>query len=720
MFSQGPTELPMEHTATELSADWRPSEVVKREPLITSHGPSPNESQATLLRPPTPEGSEGDDIERVPPTAKWHSQALSYVLNYHAQTWSMYCFLIAGIAVAVGHHLFYNNLDGKEAVNQSTTLRCGTVLAFLAKANFGAAIALAFRQRAWMTVRHKILSLGAVDSLFASINDVSALFSWEAFKRAKLAMFLAIYLWATPLVVILTTDTLSVIPRTKQEHGRCQSIRTINFSNEETSNFRNQTPGSLTIGIWNTTERPEEVHSGDFDYWTAIGNQYKFLADKASYFQQAITRKDVGKEICGMSWNCSYVVEFIGPGYKCEELAAGRRSKVKNLGSSEAPFATDSILPDGLYSYIAVTDQGDYSQQQMRRTTVGGAPLQNRPYPKNLGAFRTEPILWIGYTSLNDPMKTPPRNDTEEGWYDAFTPTIFGCEHYEIRYTVGFNNTSGVQTHEVKRRQFLRKIIDTTYLPGEVADDGTWDNTTAVPESNYIFPTDTRKYRRIAAYHSIGKTFRDLLNGTITMPYFITDTELLKTRLLQDINRQRWPVKNFQTEMQSFYEEIMLSLLSDPRFLAVSWAHDASQYTGGKLGGAETKYPCLRQRPTVFYTYNWMQLCLVYAVVVVVAIVGLLFGVRATQEEGVMLDMRVSSIIAATRAQSLNAVRLDSDEDIKSLKIGFGWVLERFGARTRGFGLEGDVTQEHSNMRGGCHSDTELGRYSGVERETGD
>ncbi|KPM42968.1 hypothetical protein AK830_g3585 [Neonectria ditissima] len=705
---------------TQLPASWKPVSGLKRKPLLSDSTTEllQNDSQSTLLSPSTP-GSTGDnnDISQTSRKAPFHSRVLSYLPSYLLQTWTMYCFLVLGIVVAIGHHLFYNSLHGKEAVNQSATLRYGTFLAFLAKANFGTTIVLAFRQRAWMTVRHKILSLQAVDSLFASINDISALFNWEAISKAKLAMCFAIYLWATPLIVILTSDTLSIISRTKQELGECPSIRTLNFSIEETFKWRHPIEENLSsLSTWNTTSGSSDLQPGEFDYWTGCNWDYASLADKAVYLQNVVTREDASREICGTGWNCSFVLEFTGPGYKCQGLSTGN---VSTIGGLEAPFTTDDILPYGNYSYIAVADRGDYASQQIE-TGQRGVPVHGPPYPRNLGAFRNEPILWIGYASLNDLTKKPPINDTQEGWFDAFTPTIFGCENYEIQYTVEFNYTNGRQRHKVKNRQYLRKVIDTTMVPGALTDDGTFDKTTAFPESNYILPQDTRKYHRIGGYHSMGKYLRDLLNGTMVGVGGEKESKIKRTRLVENIHGVAWPVSRLEEEMRNFYEELMLSLLSDPRFITVSWAHDPSQYPTRKVGGAETNFPCIRERSTLLYDYNWAQLCTVYAAVAVVSIAAVISGAQATREEGVMRDMSVSSIIAATRAQSLNVVRLDSNEDTKRLNIGFGWVLERSGARTRGFGLEGDVTQDNPKKKDKSRSDMELGRYSGVEREMGD
>ncbi|KAF7547355.1 hypothetical protein G7Z17_g7783 [Cylindrodendrum hubeiense] len=626
-------------------------------------------------------------------------------MGFWSQAWSMCFFLLAGILFAVGHHVFYAGLDGKEADNQSRMLRYGTALAFLAKANLVTAVILAFRQRVWMMVRRKILTLAAVDSLFAAAEDLSALFNWEALRSAKLAMCLAVYIWCTPLIVILTSETLSVTPRTQTLETHCPGVRTLNFTHEELNEWR--TPISieglygLSVSLWNTTTdggEPDPLDPNSFDYWTESSSQYKQIAWRAAYLQQATMRKGAPEETCGTGWNCSFTIEFVAPAYKCEEVASGTGSEIKKLGPSKvtAPFDTDMILPVGNYSYLAAATQGNYAAQQIDSKERGN-PKMPPPYPKNMGAFRAEPIIWIGYADVDDQSQRQPPNRSVKGWDTAYTPKIFGCEHYETKYSVQFNYTSGIQTYKVKKREYLKRVVDTKYIPTQLANDGTMDNITAVPESNYVFPQDVQNYRRIGAYHSLGSVMRNIINGTIAMPNYVAETDAIETRLIE--KRNYLPVENFRKEIEEFYEEIVFSLLSNPQFLAVSWANDPSKPTGVAVGDSSTKYQCTRSRTTNSYVYRRLELWVVYVIAMLMATAGVISGLIAIQEEGgVFRDNKFSSIIAATRGQSLNKVQWSEETKPKNIKVGFGMVPSYSGEKTPGFGLEGDVSQDRATM----------------------
>ncbi|KAH6892424.1 hypothetical protein B0T10DRAFT_483755 [Thelonectria olida] len=614
------------------------------------------------------------------------------------QSWTMGFFLFCGIMFAIGHHLFYAGLDGQLARDQMRKRRYGTALAFLAKASLVTAVILAFRQRAWMMVRRKILSLGAVDSLFAAAEDLSALFNWEALRRAKLAMLLAAYIWCTPLIIILTSETLTVVPTRHEENTTCLSVRTLNFSHEETMDWRAGVMlGGIyenSVSLWNTTMPDGKAGDPDwFDYWTESSQQFKTVAYRAAYLQKPVMKKHSPAEICSSGWNCSYVINFVGPGYQCTELAKGVGKSTKKLNGQLPRFNTSDILPEGGFSYIAITDEGEYPAQ-LADVEPGGAPKHlKKPYSTEFGAFKTEPIVWVGYAQVEDLSKLQPVNRTTEGWNTSYVPTIFGCEHHEMNYTVELNYTNGMQNYEILKKKSLGRIIDTRFVRGKKDNsDGSWDNVTATPSENFVLARDIENYRRTAAYHSIGKQMRRFINGTISMPYYIANTDLISTRLNSLPNYL--PVDDFQNEVEAFYEEIILSMLSNPSFISVSWASDPSSPSGPLVGDNSTRYKCKRSRIVNTYKYHFTELWIVYSISIAMAIGAVVAGWLAIRELGSMRDTKFSSIVAATRAQSLNRVRWDQEKDIKSLKVGFGLVPGYSGEKTHGFGFEGDVTQD--------------------------
>jgi hypothetical protein len=386
------------------------------------------------------------------------------------------------------------------------------------------------------------------------------------------------------------------------------------------------------------------------------------------------------------------------------------------------PFAIQQLVPEGKYNYMAHTSLGDYLQSQVPSGDAG-LPLASPPYPKHLGVFKTEPILWIGHTALRDPNGPVPSNSSDPKWTTAFEQKLFACEHYQTNYTVLFNYTSGTQNTTVLNRSYLFPVINTTYVLGQNANDGTKDNTTAKPESNYIYPNDIEKYRITAAYHSMGAMLRKFINGTIEIQGLaaITKTEATKTRLIDPHNY--FPVPDLINQIQSFYEDIILSLFSNPQFLEVAWAAHPDQLSGTLTHTPQGEYACTKSRMLNIFIYHARDLWLVYGLTIILAAVGIAFGSAAVSQNAWKIrNTRFSSIVAATRGPGLDQLGWrrttawgELPADVGRVRVGYGIVGNGVGVVDQrgdsweecyGFGLDGEVRQgvEEQRMQGGVLS----------------
>ncbi|KAK1573296.1 uncharacterized protein LY79DRAFT_593985 [Colletotrichum navitas] len=653
-------------------------------------------------------------------------------------SWNMYLWLALGIACAIGHHVFYHFLDGKPAEDQVRMLRYGTALAFAAKASLGAAVISAFQQRVWTTVRSRFMTIAALDSMFAATENFIALLSWDFLKGAKAAASLAMFVWLSPLVVILTSNTLLVEPRTIVENGTCPGIRSLNFAKEDTYQWRAPVKidgrYEMPLSIWNSTKPADSEPEGWFDYYTGPSPNFQQTATLGAFLQEVVARKNSSIEICRKGWNCTFEINFTAPGYKCSEQARGIGAKPANLtqqsGEAKPPFGTDILLPEGTFAYYAFTSGGEYSTTQMKDVEIGGIPKMDPPYPEHMGALRTEPVIWIGHVVPPDADHPASRKEGDESM--NYVPKIFACEHYETEYTAVFNYTDATQSAYMKKHKFLAPIINTTFIPGLDANDGTADNVTAVPKENYVLPQDVERYRRVAAYHSLGFMLRKFLNGTVQVNKQsanpVANTDAIQTKLL-DPRNDYFPVFNLQDMVQEFYEDMILSIFSTPQFLPVVWAAQTDENTGGLILGGDQhnhsayEYPCQRSRMVNMYSYHARDLWIVYAIAILLASSGVALGALAVLENGgVLRNTRFSSVVAATRGPALDKVHWegpdrdqgDVPDDVKKLKLGYGVINqsimdnglntgERYPRQSMvwspsevrcGFGLEGDVDQK--------------------------
>lgn len=435
------------------------ADLLSHERQHDEHQPAPNMAstpRSVSFAPPSKTFSYPSPVGRHPTyrsSSSWPSEPASWsfgccggagVWQWHP-SFSMYLCFVVGILFSVCHHLYYLYLDGRPAEDQTWMLRYGSFLAYAAKAGFSAAVISAYKQRVWVTVRNRFLSISALDALFAAGEDMMAMLNLGFLRGARGAYLLASFAWTTPFVVILTANTLLVEPRRMTYNTTCPGIRTLNFSFEETNEWRDPTAidglFENPVSLWNTTRRADDSDPGWFDYYTGPSSGFQQTTTLGAFLEEVVARKHAAAEVCGVGWNCSFTVNFTAPGYQCTELASGVGSVPRNLtqesGEAVPPFGTDLLLPQGDFSYLASTTAGEYSMRQLNYVNVGGVPLMDPPYPDHFGALRTEPLIWVGYTVINHPNQTQPTRD-QPGWDDAFTPKIFACEHRETDYIANF------------------------------------------------------------------------------------------------------------------------------------------------------------------------------------------------------------------------------------------------------------------------------------------
>ncbi|QDS75597.1 hypothetical protein FKW77_006346 [Venturia effusa] len=544
-------------------------------------------------------------------------------------------------------------------------LRYGTALAYVTKASLVAAIIFGLKQQIWATFRRKNIQVSTIDSLFASVDDPHALLNLEMATKAKTAFALAVLIWIFPLLVILTPATLTVAQQTESVNTTCESVRTLNFDLERTRNWRN---GHKINGLyesspalWNCTlpmsgTVSDPYNATFFDYYTAPAPGMQRLVTLSVLQKRVIEMENVNALVCGNGWNCTYDITFEGPGYKCDEVARGIGDNRDSLARMNAPFNTGVLIPEGNFSYIAHTSLGEYAAIQMD-VEPGGVPKEPAPYPPHLGAFRTEPVVWIGFADINDRSAPLPINNDNSTWSEFFTPRVIKCEHYVTRYTVQFKQTLGTQQTILKNRTYVRRLIDTDFVPGVDALDGTMDNVTATPKSNYILPLDVENYRFTAAYHAIGQLVRPYVNGTITnnptnLPMQASDAVL--TGLIDP--RNFFVVENFMQQFQSFYEDVIWSIFSNPSFYHVSWARAPDQPSGTLNATSDNMlWPCTKTRVINKFVYRRRELWIAYTFAIVLAMAGVSLGAAAiAQNNHHPRDTRFSSIVAATRGTVLD------------------------------------------------------------------
>ena len=106
--------------------------------------------------------------------------------------------LLLGIALTIGHHVFYASLDKQVILDndqQQWNTRIGTGLAFLVKTLLTASAGLAYTQLLWHTLKSQPMTLQGVDALFGVVNNAWDFFNWELWRRGPDLAVIAAVLW---------------------------------------------------------------------------------------------------------------------------------------------------------------------------------------------------------------------------------------------------------------------------------------------------------------------------------------------------------------------------------------------------------------------------------------------------------------------------------------------------------------------------------------------
>ncbi|KAH7398237.1 hypothetical protein BKA66DRAFT_565858 [Pyrenochaeta sp. MPI-SDFR-AT-0127] len=563
---------------------------------------------------------------------------------------------VAGVAAAIGHHFFYAHLNGHPATEQLKMIRYGTAMAFFVKSTLVGTAIMCNRQRIWRTFRTRAMTMNGIDGLFSATEDPTQFFlNWEMTKNGKLATFMAACSWLIPIASVLSPAALTSEMNTVFNASTCTAVPNLNFTRESFFNFRDETEEGgrgTSMSFFNTTDS-EGKAEGYFDYFDRPSKNARRLAFSSAYLKRPQPRENARLTLCGDGWNCTYSINFLGPGYKCEDIS--------NASIPEAPFKLDQLAPQGNFTYLAEVDRHDYKSPQI--DTRGGVPIQGPPYPASLGVFDSEPVLWIGYANKTNELY-PNSSQYAKKWKHVHVPKMFKCIMYHTNYTFEMRYRPA-QNMTNKQRDFLRPVMNTTLSlsPGNSSD---W---IATPNSSFIRPREDRAaYKLTAAYHSMGVLLRNFLRGDIEKRsdvLVITNSDISETRLIN--GRTAYPQPNLMDDVQSLFEDLLISLLSEPTLVI-----------------AETEdVPCMRTRTGLQYRYYKRSLWIGYTVVISITFSFVLVGAWSIHQNGVASDVLFSRIMVTTRNPTLDHLSVGAclggdpfPKELTETKLRFGVLLE--------------------------------------------
>ena len=141
--------------------------------------------------------------------------------------------IVIGVLAAVGQHLFYNYLDGRDVrnvpISQAWVIRVGVAFSFLSKSFLIAAIYVSFPYGFWLAMRRKVMRIHGIDAAFSILHNPFKFFGSELLVKIPSLFIFAILTWCLPIAIIICPGSLT------GAHV-LSSLLIISYSNQRNSN----------------------------------------------------------------------------------------------------------------------------------------------------------------------------------------------------------------------------------------------------------------------------------------------------------------------------------------------------------------------------------------------------------------------------------------------------------------------------------------------------
>ena len=150
--------------------------------------------------------------DQLQPSQATRTSVVSRFAKWKSPLFMVGLTVLAGLA-AIGHHLFYVYLDGKQvsevAIPQSWVIRVGTAFAYLFKASLVAAVGIAFCQRLWYSARRSALQIQSLDAMFGVLANPLKFVNADLILRTKLLFLMAVIAWILPIPAIFSPGAMT-------------------------------------------------------------------------------------------------------------------------------------------------------------------------------------------------------------------------------------------------------------------------------------------------------------------------------------------------------------------------------------------------------------------------------------------------------------------------------------------------------------------------------
>ncbi|KAF2716003.1 hypothetical protein K431DRAFT_350651 [Polychaeton citri CBS 116435] len=359
--------------------------------------------------------------------------------------------LVAAVALAVGHHVFYTRLNGTKTPSdgyslggtriskQQVNVALGTSLSFLVKVCLTIALSAAYIQAFWKAMSHRAIRLSHLDVTFSAMSNAFSLCHLGAWFKFPLLLYLALTAWLIPLASVVTPATLTVkVAQLQPVPSSLQQVPNLDF---RSLNF------AASMAARESSDLREFFYNGP-----------QFELERVAV---AVAAQGAILSITPPKPNATWSLTFPGPRINCQRLANDTSNDIMEILRESSAY----INCNNAFGYLAWTPtNGSVAPSTATLASQGLGPIDNNasqpaalyvalfPYiedyqgkdpnrtEQDASAELSERKVHVGG---HGPMVVP---TSQKGCNaPAAAPDMLKCELWNSTYNVTFDYVNGEQ-----------------------------------------------------------------------------------------------------------------------------------------------------------------------------------------------------------------------------------------------------------------------------------
>ncbi|CAG8953251.1 hypothetical protein HYFRA_00003454 [Hymenoscyphus fraxineus] len=568
--------------------------------------------------------------------------------------------LIAGVIIAIGHHLYYQWLNEQrvgDSNRQQWALRIGNGLSILVNVLLKAAVGIAYVQYLWKTLSRNFLSFSTINDAFGLGQNLFSFLNWELLSKLRVIL---------PIASLFPPATLSVVRGQAVNVTEVEALNVALQNSEFVSfydpfgkystaqNFQKMVSGIAVTGDLPPLVIPENLEPGNVTY--QLNNYLPLLRCNPASEAVKTTFTNLLVETRG---NDGPFPEFNETNNATSLLALDEHLDWSYFDASRGLNVTGGIGYFGVIPYNMLHDNSSST-----------AALWNTSQRSDIGSLDTLGQIWIAIANYDGGKK-----EVE----------FINCELYNASLGLNVTFVNDVSTVQIDRREWLEPInlasMNTLGAPPDLLSYSIF----FVEVCSYLM--GTFGWSKVAANGGN-------MSVESTADFVVHTNELMSTNLIfhSQLNNMRSAI------MEIIGEEWLEYVPYDIQNISLS-ALVEEFALNSTLGALSNWDFCEYENVTVsiataqnVYLYESRSLIISYALAAVASIAAVIVGLSALHCNGVGYDSTVTTFAVTMQDSKVRDVLRQYpggaqpvDRNLGKVKlrfeIGNGFVVDDSGSR---------------------------------------